>query len=254
MEQLSWIGFGAFFGASLVVGIRLVLLARRTGHLPELMIGIGVLGIGPLGFGLRTLASVPGRSTIVGATLIGCSFLALFVGASSQYLFAWYVFRLRDRWAKPLCFGAILLLAAGYAGDLLENGLFNRSHGGAWFWLGLLLRLAVLGWNAGESFAYWTRMRRRLRLGLADPVVTNRFFLWGVGSGAAFLGTSIGAVAFAVSGWVSSGHPELALLVSLHGGVAAVAMWLAFVPPGRYRRWIQARGRRLGGDVPSERA
>jgi hypothetical protein len=252
MEYALALGFGSFLLASLAVGVRLLLLARRTGQIPELLIGIGVLGIGPLGFGLSMVATLSGRSTILGATLIGCSFLALFIGAASQYLFAWYVFRLRDSWARPLCFAAVLLLAASYAGDILENGLINRDRGGIWFWLGMTLRVGVLGWNAGESFAYWARMRRRLRIGLADPVVTNRFLLWGTGSGAAFLGSFIGAVVIALTGFSTSRGPVMGLVLSLHGAVAAVAMWLAFLPPARYRRWIEQRSRPGDAAVSSD--
>lgn len=252
MQYALAIGFGSFLVASLVVGVRLVLLSRRTGQLPELLIGVGVLGIGPLGFGLSMIANLPGRSTILGATLVGCSFLALFIGAASQYLFAWYVFRLRDAWARPLCFAAILLLAGAYAGDILENGLINRSAGGVWFWMGMLLRLGVLGWNAAESFAYWARMRRRLRLGLADPVVTNRFLLWGLGSGVAFLGSGIGAAVIALLGFGASRSPGLGLVLSVHGAIAAVAMWLAFLPPQHYRRWIERRSRQSATAVSSD--
>ena len=57
MGSLVWLGFLAFFVASLSVGVRLVLLWRRTRQLPELLIGIGVLGIGPVGFGGIMLGS-----------------------------------------------------------------------------------------------------------------------------------------------------------------------------------------------------
>ena len=42
MESFVWVGFVAFFVASLSVGVRLVLLWGRTRQLPELLIGIGV--------------------------------------------------------------------------------------------------------------------------------------------------------------------------------------------------------------------
>ena len=251
MEYALWIGFGSFFVASTVVGIRLLMLSRRTGQLPELLIGVGVLGIGPLGFGLSMIARFPGHSMIVSATLAGCSFLALFIGAASQYIFAWYVFRMRDAWARPLCFAAVVLLAATYAGDILENGLIHRSRGGTWFWLGMTLRLGVLLWNSLESFAYWARMRRRLRLGLADPVVTNRFLLWGLGSGAAFVGSSVGAVVMVLTGFSAGTRPGVALVLSIHGAIAAISMWLAFLPPERYRRWVERRSQRRSVAVSS---
>ncbi len=37
--------------------------------------------------------------------------------------------------------------------------------------------------------------------------------------------------------------PILNLIVSLHGLVAAIAMWLAFQPPAFYRRFIENRAR-----------
>ena len=77
MEHLRWIGFGAFFASSLVVGVRLLLLARQTGKLPEFLIGIGVLGIGPFGYGLSMLAFVlASHSLALSATLMGSALLA----------------------------------------------------------------------------------------------------------------------------------------------------------------------------------
>ena len=82
MEILRWIGFGAFFVSSLAIGIRLLQLARRTAQIPELLIGISVLCIGPIGCGLSMLAlAFRGPSTVLSATLQGSSFVAVFVGS-----------------------------------------------------------------------------------------------------------------------------------------------------------------------------
>ena len=64
--------------------------------------------------------------------------------------------------------------------------------------------------------------------------MTNRLLLWGVGSGAAFLGSTIGLSTRLITGLGSIDHPLISLLLSLHGLVAAVAMWLAFIPPPTY--------------------
>jgi len=203
-----------------------------------------VLGVGPFGYGLSMLAlAISGHSTITSATLQGSSFVAVFIGAAAQYLFVWYVFRRQARWARPLVYAAIALLATAYAADILDNGLVNRRDGSAWFWGGMVLRLFVMAWSSVESLLYWSRMRRRLRLGLADPVVTNRFLLWGVGSAAAFLGSALGLVALALTGISSSRIPSLNLIVSMHGLVAVITMWLAFQPPARYVRWLEGRAR-----------
>jgi hypothetical protein len=84
-------------------------------------------------------------------------------------------------------------------------------------------------------------MRRRVRLQLADPVVSNRFLLWGLGAGAAGVGTAVGG---SMQWWTQLPPiemPWVMLSSSLHGLVAAVAMWLAFVPTSRYTRWIWVR-------------
>jgi len=244
MEQLSWIGFASFFVASLVIGTRLLLLARRTGEIPELLIGLAVLGIGPLGYGLSALAvATSGRSTITSATLQGSGFVAIFIGAAAQYLFVWYVFRRQARWAGPLVFAAIALMATGYVVDILGNGLVHRRYEGLWFWVSMILRLWVVSWTSVEALLYWRRMRRRLRLGLAEPLVTNRFLLWGVGSAAAFLGSAVGLVFVGLTGTSSIQIPSLNVIVSLHGLVAAIAMWFAFQPPAFYRRFIEDRAR-----------
>ncbi len=105
------------------------------------------------------------------------------------------------------------------------------------------LLVGCLLWGSAEALVYWRKMRRRLRLGLADPVVTNRFFLWGLGAGAAGLGTAIGMVAQLVTGLPPLQMPWITLSSSLHGLTAAVALWLAFVPNQAYLRFIEARAR-----------
>jgi hypothetical protein len=245
VEQLRWIGFGAFFVSSLVIGLRLLLLARRTGKLPEFLIGIAVLFTGPFGYGLSMLAFALARHSLtLSATLMGSALLATNLGAIAQFLFAWTVFRRGAREAKAVVWAAVVLLLAAYVGDLVDNGLVNRRPQGAWFWLGSLLRTAALGWTAVESLRYHRVMRTRVRLGLADPVVTQSFLLWGEGCAAAFVGALIGHGTRLVTGGGVAEIAALNLAVSLLGLCAAIAMWLAFLPPAAYRRRIQARGRR----------
>ena len=81
-------------------------------------------------------------------------------------------------------------------------------------------------------------MRRRLRLGLADPLVTNRFLLWGLGIGAAGVGSLISVSVQVVSGFSMSEIPALTLSNSMFGLASAVLMWVAFVPPAAWRRYI----------------
>ena len=96
----------------------------------------------------------------------------------------------------------------------------------------------MVGWGSFESLRYWTRMKRRARLGLADPVVTNRFFLWGLAAGAAGAGSALGVGVSLVTGLSHMEIPWVIASSSAHGFVAAVAISLAFVPPPAYLRWV----------------
>jgi CubicO group peptidase (beta-lactamase class C family) len=236
------LGFLAFFIASSVVGVRLLLLWRRTGELPELLIGLGVLGIGPVGFGFLTVgelcvAHAPG----VARVLIGAALLAMSVGAGAKYVFNWRVYHPDSAALRACVVSACALLGVCLVGEWQATGFRTLVRPGPSYFLRIGLQVGCLLWGAGEALQYWTRMRRRLRLGLADPVVTNRFLLWGIGAGAAGVGSAVGG---AVQWWTQLPPVELPWVMlssSLHGLAAAVAMWLAFVPNAAYTRMIRAR-------------
>ena len=87
-DLLGLIGFGSFLAVSTVVGIRLLLLARRTRRLPELAIGLDFILAGSIGYGLLIAVEslhlfVPpysGWASFAGVTAIsaGTACLALF--------------------------------------------------------------------------------------------------------------------------------------------------------------------------------
>jgi hypothetical protein len=248
MESFVWVGFAAFFVASLTAGVRLVMLWWRTRELPELLIGIGVLGIGPVGFGLMTMAQLsraghPELSRWIFAVAV----LAVCTGGFAKYVFNWRVYHPRQAFVRWIVWTAGLLLAGCYATEFLTSGFRNQyaqsltNIGRSTLLVGCLL------WGSAEALVYWRKMRRRLRLGLADPVVTNRFFLWGLGAGAAGVGTAVGISAQVFTGLPPLQLPWITLSSSLHGLTAAVALWLAFVPNQAYLQFIEARARRRAG-------
>ena len=96
------------------------------------------------------------------------------------------------------------------------------------------------GWSASESLGYHSRLRRQLALGIANPVVVNRFLLWGVSSAASVIGTGVNAW-FAWSGPLSVLHPAALLASAVCGGAGSIVMLLTFVPPARYVRFIESR-------------
>lgn len=241
MSAWVWLGFAAFFVAALATGVRLLLLWRRTRELPELLIGLGVLGIGPLGFGLAVLARLTiGSHDASSAALYAVAILAMNAGGAAEFVFNWRVYHPQRGAARLVAYAGTALLAVATLWEIgLTRGILpgHPTPAGA---LGTWLRIGCLGWSSLEAFRWFVLMRRRQRLALADPVVTNRFLLWGIAAGAAAVGSLIGTVVPMVLGVPQTALGWLTMSSSLHGLVAAVAMWLAFLPPRAYLDWLRA--------------
>lgn len=241
-----WAGFLAFFVVSLVVGVRLVLLWRRTRQLPELLIGIGVLGIGPVGFGAMMLGAAlmaggasPSAIGVRGVFALGAATVA--GGILAKCVFNWQVYRPGSRAARAATWAigtglVILYVHAGVTRGFLPAHPVDASTVGQ-----SVLQVSALLWGSVEAIRYWRLMRKRTALGLADAVVTNRFLLWSLGAAAAAIGTAIGTGAAWWTGSASLQIPWVVTSSSLHGMTAAIAMWLAFVPPRAYTAWVRRR-------------
>jgi hypothetical protein len=225
------------------VGIRLLLLWSRTRQMPELLMGIGVLGIGPLGFGIAMAAFLSSQtSPHLAKFLVAIASTTVATGVGAKYVFNWLIYHPRSRAAKGAAFAAIALLAGSVVGD----GLTNHFAPEAWQEPGFpqlrqALQVGALCWGSAEAFGWWRRMQRRVAIGLGDAVVANRFLLWGIGAGAAGLGSAIGTVVGFVAGRPMTDLPGLTLALSLFGLASASALWLAFVPPVRYLGWVRAQ-------------
>ncbi len=241
MSSVIWVGFVAFFVVALVVGVRLLLLAHRTRELPELLMGIGVLGIGPVGFGLLVGAGqVHATNPALFRVLLGAGTLAVSCGALAKFVFNWRVYHPENRWVQRLVIVAGLGLLGTFVYSGFVYGFMDLRDVSVRWALRTSLQIGCLLWGSAESFVYWMKMRRRVRLGIADPVVANRFLMWAIGAGAAGGGTLVGTIAQLVTGaqptdgWVMMSS-------SMHGLVAAIAIGLAFIPPARYCRYIRDR-------------
>jgi hypothetical protein len=97
-------------------------------------------------------------------------------------------------------------------------------------------------WTAWESLRYHGLMRRRVKLALADAVVSDRFLLWGLMAIAVASGVMTNSLAMALRVEVFS-TPWILLFSSCTGLAQAVLLVLAFVPPRSYLSWVRARDR-----------
>jgi hypothetical protein len=241
-EIFGFIGFGSFLAVSLAVGTRLLLLARRTRKLPELAMGLNFLVAGFIGYALLVAAeslylfpkSLAGYGSFFGVT--GISFGGAFV-----CLFTQRVFRTNSRVALT----ALVLLSGWFALSSYGSWVLNveKEQQGFGVWLGRwgsnVGMFAAYGWSTVESLRYYALMRRRVRIGLADPLVANRFLLWGIGTLATLL------VSLLYIGAQFLGHYEMpASLIGISSTLvlaSAIAEWLAFFPPRSYReRFVSA--------------
>jgi hypothetical protein len=231
---------GSFVLASLVVGVRLVRLSITTHRSPELLIGAGLLLLGVLGYPLMTVArKAQALDEIVRTVIAMTSGACLALGALLLTLFVRRVFHATSTSGR---------IAVGLYGAALA-GLFvwQSTTPGWWPWLteqrgvwvgARWLFLVPISWGGFEALRYWGMLRRRARLGLADPVVTDRFRLYGIAM-LAGLAANAGTVVCQMLGIEVVGTPIGAVVVS-PASIAAVSLWLAFLPPEAYRARIRA--------------
>jgi hypothetical protein len=241
-------GVVAAVGFSVVgvaLGLRLLLLWRRTRKLPELLIGLAFVFEAVISNSLNILEKFHAR---LGAEWRGPVYSGIVLSSCAAAVCiaigAWRVFRPRKTWPRVVIAVVVVLLLV-YSLDTMtpHNGEYGPRNL-AWWWMAILSRAGAHAWMGGEAYSYQARMRRRLRLGLGDPVVANRMWLWAcAGAATAMLWLGVG-IARTVAGAPGVQHPLTLLHISLMGSVAAVTNWLVFLPPGPYLRWIKRRAAR----------
>lgn len=242
MEWIAAAGGGAFVLVSLVVGVRLLALAARTRELPELAMGLGLLLLGGVGYPLlETIEHSHALSLDRRVALLGTQMGCHVIGTTAFTFFVARVFRR----GSPLPLALTALVLAAIVGLVLLQiqvagmAAFVREGTGPWR-VHAAVSLLPLVWGGLES-ARWRRMlRRRLALGLADPVVADRFRLWSVGMFAA-AGVAALSTGLELAGLSLTGSTVGSLVVAVGGLVSATSLWLAFVPPRSYLRRLAAR-------------
>ena len=242
-QILALPGFLAFFFVALWVGVRLVTQWGRTRELAALLLGLGVLGIGPVGFGLVMFAAAAGASDPQAPSFAaGLSALAVAAGTSAKAVFNWKIYHPQSARVALVAFVAITCLAVAVLGDAMTTGFAPAEWmKPGWMLARQLIQIGVLLWGAAESLRWWLRMRRRVRVGLGDPVVASRFLLWALAAASAATGSLVGMTVGLSTGRGMNELPELTLVLSGFGLVSAVSLWLAFATPAWWRARVLAQ-------------
>jgi hypothetical protein len=238
MIALAGIATLIFVGVGTTVGVRLLLLAYRTRGLPETLLGSGLFLIVAVGYPLLLVAHEMGGTSPTVRGLASMAATSMAIGWMCVWQFTWRVFRREMTSARIFTWAAVAALgfcAAWRVRILLFDAVPPMTPTDTPS-LGIqVLALSVYVWTALESFSYWARLRKRLALGLADPVVTNRFFLWGLTSSLSFMSLISPALA-SFAGVDPYNDPLILLLTAVTGLGCSITLSLAFLPPKAYLR------------------
>lgn len=238
------LGLLVFVASCATVGVRLLRLGWNTRQMPETLLGLGfvllLIGlpmIGMSGIGQGTVGEVQ-----IVPLVEGLSSIAL--AGMSVSAFVACTFHPERRWwlAIPIALGAaefaildeiVSLLREAERGALASSVVRDSA-----MWARLPLALSF-GWMAAEGCAEYRKARTREALGLGDAIVTNRFALLTVAGGFAVVNSIVGTLLHA-NGMTPLAHPAAAAALACGALVAGAALLLAFAPPARYVRWIEA--------------
>jgi hypothetical protein len=157
------------------------------------------------------------------------------LGIVCLLIVVWKVYRPDAGWARAFVTAgsaATFVAFVAIAATLEVDG----RRGPLGYWTMLVTGSLSYLWAVLECFRYYGLMRRRVRLGLADAELAQRFLCWGLSATAVLLVFAAGAVnRFLVEVGV---HPTMLALQAGLGFVSAVSIWLAFFPPAFYRAWL----------------
>ena len=155
--------------------------------------------------------------------------------------FTYRVFRPAAKWARWFVRldAALIGLALGvsaFEGDW--SGLAPLTCKG--YWIEWVASIVPFIWLAVEALGLYFASRERVRLGLIDPLVCNRYFL--VGLYGALASISYFVLAFMYIGYERHGTWSASLDVALGTVeiVSVIALWISFRAPHFYRRWVGA--------------
>jgi hypothetical protein len=244
LELIAAASFTATLISGFGVGARLLALARASQRAPELFVGSAVTLLAAAALLEVTALELVGRGQDGLAHPVEVLALALHsASAASLCVGTWRIFSPDRHFAPLLCILVAGVLFESWAAVILPGQHTSSIGFTPWFHLHVAARGFAFAWAAAATGSHALRLRRQVALGLADAFVCHRFGLWAaaMASSTAILATALftnttrGVLVFA---W-----PPALLAVSVLGIVGSLSLWLAFLPPARYRRLVE---RRLG--------
>lgn len=262
MQALTGIVLLAKIVLCAFIGVRLLRLPTTDRLSGERLLGLyfvisqvlgSVIMIGAYG-AWSAMGQVENPGWMIASHAVGQALTGL--GAILILFFTTKTFRPDSASARAAAWGISLTLVVSLTARALHEGFEIKVEPGFFHWLGFGCRQAAFAWIALEAVAYWLRMRRRTKLGLAEPLVTNRFALWSIWALSSMassfseplarliyrlqVGDSIHA-ATSIQDVAGSIITTTLLVTQVFTGVSAIALFLTFFPTEAYRRLIERR-------------
>jgi hypothetical protein len=90
-----------------------------------------------------------------------------------------------------------------------------------------------------EGFVQYFKTRRRLKLGLCEPVVCNRFLLWGLAGSLWVILEVVVTASDLVYAFTGQWSELLGVGIALFDVAPMAIVWFVFFPPEFYCRWVE---------------
>ncbi len=225
-----------------LVGAPLLRLARRTRDVAARLIGTTFILWGysyllynfPLALNAETLLE---PFFFAGRIFYDAGVLTIGV-------FTLRVFRAEEPWARSLVLATFACLAAGVIGSAAV-GDWEGVHllTNPWFWVEWFGMGLPLGWVGIEGLCEYVRARRRMALGLCDPLICNRFLLWGL-TGFLLLSSNFALIPQYIEYERESLFSSaMDLMLGTFEYLTIGLIWLVFFPPRWYRHCLGGAAR-----------
>lgn len=244
VELLALVSALAFAGVGALVGARLLWLARHTRALPETLVGMSLFLLSAVSWPLMLWVTlVPDLAEALARGAWVAMSVAMAAGWSGVYGFTWQVFRPGAGWGRSLALlGIAVQLAAAVALSLRALTVPDVAalrHGSPASLLMLLGAETVYAWATCEAARYRALLARRVPLGLADPLVADRFGLWAWTCAFAFVSLVPSVLAMLRGAEANSVASQLT--IGVFGLLCSLTLYFAFLPPAGYVRWVRGR-------------
>ncbi len=241
MQLFGLASMVAYCVTALVIGVRLVCLARRTRGLPEFMIGSSLLSGAMIGYPATVVSQLLASESPALAWPVGAAgSIGLAVSTACVLIAWWKIYHATTRWGPWVVFAWAVLIAAVLVLELGRSGAELGPGANPWEPYRMIVQGGVFLATAWSGFRYHARIRRRVRIGLADPVVANRIWLWTIAAS----GVTLQCGYILVVPLLNSIFDALRWMPAFYGVLGlflALCITRAFYPTEAYLRRIRRR-------------